>query len=116
MKQEYKPTMLDAFWESNLRIKAAALCLLGGKFMFIVSAFILLINSKFLAILTMSLYAGLIFTAILLSVIELFERGGRDDETCSVPVSKKDASMVEKKKPTAKEAPTSTETTISKLA
>tara|TARA_R110000824_G_scaffold304658_2_gene492472 strand:+ start:485 stop:787 length:303 start_codon:yes stop_codon:yes gene_type:complete len=65
--------MYKAFLEASPRAKAAAICFVLGKVMFVSTAFCMLIND-IATIISMAIYSGLILASIVLSLIEGFSK------------------------------------------
>jgi len=63
----------EAFLEASPRTKAAAICFVLGKIMFVFTAVCMLVSDTATTI-SMVMYAGLIFTSVVLSLIEGFSK------------------------------------------
>ena len=65
--------MYKAFLEASPRAKAAAICFVLGKITFVLTAFCMLFSDT-ATIISMAMYSGLIFTSVVLSLIEGFSK------------------------------------------
>ena len=65
--------MYKAFLEASPRAKGAAICFVLGKIMFVFTAFCMLISDT-ATIISMAMYSGLIFTSVVLALIEGFSK------------------------------------------
>tara|TARA_Y100000296_G_C5025444_1_gene182019 strand:- start:244 stop:546 length:303 start_codon:yes stop_codon:yes gene_type:complete len=65
--------MYRAFLEASPRAKAAAICFILGKIMFVSTAICMLISDT-ATVISMVAYSGLIFASVVLSLIEGFSK------------------------------------------